>query len=320
MLFSGKRYSRVLKSSRFPYYGVPVSTEGQEHVPSSIGPMTRDLSSICYITQLITNSNPWDLDPRCTPLPWNELSFREIQQRPLVIGIILDDGVVKVHPPITRALQDLSAALRAHGHETLIWDTSDHASAIELMDKYYTVDGGEDIRRDIDAGGEPYIPHVEALVNRGKPISVYEYWQLNKKKVAAHKKYLDKWNNTRSPSGKKVDILLSPALPHTSLPHRKFKWVGYTKIWNFLDYPALVFPVHFVRKDVDLITGEEEYVPRNSIDEWNWNLYDPEEVDGYPVNLQIIGRKLEEERVLGAATVIEQVWKSFKCENGNGTK
>ena len=56
------------------------------------------------------------------------------------------------------------------------------------------------------------------------------------------------------------------------------------------------------------------------IDEWNWNLYDPEEVDGYPVNLQIIGRKLEEERVLGAATVIEKVWKSFKCENGNGTK
>ncbi|KAJ5231353.1 uncharacterized protein N7469_005941 [Penicillium citrinum] len=306
-------YGLKPSSSRFPYYGVPVSTEGQEHVPSSIGPMTRDLASICYITQLITNSRPWDLDPRCTPLPWNELLFREIQQRPLVIGIILDDGVVKVHPPITRVLNELSAALREHGHETLLWDTSDHASAIELMDTYYTVDGGEDIRRDIDAGGEPYIPHVEALVNRGKPISVFEYWQLNKRKITAHKKYLDKWNNTRSPSGKPVDILLSPALPHTSVPHRKFKWVGYTKIWNFLDYPALVFPVDRVRAETDQKGEEEDYVPRNSIDEWNWNLYDENQVYGYPVNLQIIGKKLEEEKVLGAASVIEKIWKGSRA-------
>ncbi|KAJ5397299.1 hypothetical protein N7509_005412 [Penicillium cosmopolitanum] len=276
-------YGLKPSSSRFPYHGLPVSTEGQEHVPSS--------------------------NPRCAPLPWNELSFREIQQRPLVIGLILDDGVVKVHPPIARALRELSAALKAAGHEIVIWDTSDHATAIEIMDQYYTVDGGEDIRRDIAVAGEPYIPHVEALVNRGKPISVYEYWQLNKRKAAAHKKYLDKWNGARSDSGKPVDILLSPTLPHTSVPHRKFRWVGYTKIWNFLDYPALTFPVDQVKADRDQLP-EEPYKPRNSVDEWNWNLYDAEQVDGYPVNLQIIGRKLEEEKVLGAATVIEKIWKS----------
>ncbi|CAI7583127.1 unnamed protein product [Penicillium pancosmium] len=302
-------YGLKPSSSRFPYHGLPVSTEGQEHVPSSVGPMTRDLASICYITQLIANARPWNLDPRCAPLPWNELSFREIQQRPLVIGLILDDGVVKVHPPIARALRELSATLKAAGHEIVSWDTSDHSAAIEIMDQYYTVDGGEDIRRDIAVAGEPYIPHVEALVNRGKPISVYEYWQLNKRKAAAHKKYLDKWNAARSDSGKPVDILLSPTLPHTSLPHRKFRWVGYTKIWNFLDYPALTFPVDRVRADSDQLPVES-YTPRNPVDEWNWNLYDAEQVDGYPVNLQIIGRKLEEEKVLGAATVIEKIWKS----------
>jgi Asp-tRNA(Asn)/Glu-tRNA(Gln) amidotransferase A subunit family amidase len=216
---------------------------------------------------------------------------------------------VRVHPPIARALRELSATLKAHGHEIVSWDTSDHAAAIETMDQYYTVDGGEDIRRDIEVAGEPYIPHVEALVNRGKPISVYEYWQLNKRKAAAHKKYLDKWNAARSDSGKSVDILLSPTLPHTSVPHRKFRWVGYTKIWNFLDYPALTFPVDRVRADRDQLPVES-YTPRNSVDEWNWNLYDSEQVDGYPVNLQIIGRKLEEEKVLGAATVIEKIWKS----------
>ena len=226
----------------------------------------------------------------------------------MVIGLIVDDGVVKVHPPIARALRELSAALKAQGHEVIAWDTADHSACIELMDIYYTVDGGEDIRRDISVAGEPFIPHVEALVNRGKPISVYEYWQLNKRKIAAQKKYLDKWNATRSPSDKPVDVLLSPTLPHTSIPHRKVRWVGYTKIWNFLDYPALSFPVDQVRAQQDQVPAEP-YVPRNALDEWNWNLYDASQVDGYPVNLQLVGRKLEEEKVLGTATAIEKIWK-----------
>lgn len=224
----------------------------------------------------------------------------------MVIGLIMDDGMVKVHPPIARALQEVSAALEAQGHEVIIWDTTDHAACIELMDIYYTIDGGEDIRRDISVAGEPFIPHVEALVNRGKPITVYEYWQLNKRKLAAQKKYLDQWNAARSPSGKPVDVLLSPTLPHTSVPHRKLRWVGYTKIWNFLDYPALSFPVDRVRAGQDQLPAEP-YLPRNPLDEWNWNLYNADHMDGYPVSLQIIGKRLEEEKVLGAATAIETV-------------
>lgn len=270
--------------------------------------MARDLDSICRITQLITSARPWDLDPRCVPIPWNETAFREIQERPMVIGLILDDGVVRVHPPIARALHELSAALKAQGHEIVPWYTGDHAACIELMDLYYTVDGGEDIRRDIGRAGEPYIPHVEALVNRGNPISIYEYWQLNKRKFAAQKSYLAKWNAVRSPSGKPVDVLLSPTLPHTSVPHRKFRWVGYTKIWNFLDYPAITLPVDQVRADRDELP-RDPYVPRNELDEWNWSLYDAGKLDGYPVNLQIIGKKFEEEKVLGAATAIENAWK-----------
>ncbi|KAJ5092272.1 hypothetical protein NUU61_007142 [Penicillium alfredii] len=295
-------------SRRFPYHGVAVSTEGQEHVPSSIGPMARDLSSICYFSRLVANSRPWNLDPRCAPPPWNDQAFQEIQERPMVIGLIVDDGVVKVHPPIARALEELSTTLKAHGHETLIWDVSGHAACIKLMDLFYTVDGGEDIRRDVSVAGEPFIPHVEALVKRGKAISVFEYWQLNKRKFAVQKKYLDQWNATRSPSGRPVDVLLSPTLPHTTVPHRNIRWVGYTKIWNFLDYPAVTFPVDRVRADRDSMPTVP-YTPRNALDEWNWNLYDAKELEGYPVNLQIIGKKLEEEKVLGAATIVEKIWR-----------
>lgn len=50
-----------------------------------------------------------------------------------------------------------------------------------------------------------------------------------------------------------------------------------------------------------------EYVPRNSNDAWNWERYDPETMDGHHVGLQIVGRRFEEEKVLGAAQQVEQL-------------
>lgn len=246
------------------------------------------------------------VDPRCAPLHWRDDIFNEIQSKPLVIGLVLDDGMVKVHPPIRRCLLQLADKLKAAGHEVIPWSTEEHPECIELMDAYFTVDGGEDVRRDVIAGCEPFLPHVEALVNRGRALSVYEYWQLNKQKMDLQKRYLDRWNNTRSPSGRSLDVLLTPTMPHMALPHRTCRWVGYTKVWNLLDYSALSFPVGQVDKELDKL-GEEPYEPRNSSDEWNWKLYDAEEMHGHPVSLQIVGQKLEEEKVLGVAVVLEKI-------------
>ncbi|KAB8237831.1 amidase signature domain-containing protein [Aspergillus alliaceus] len=177
------------------------------------------------------------------PLPWSENNFEEIQHRPMVVGLILDDGVVRVHPPIERVLRELSKKLQAKGHKVVMWDTSDHSEYIQLMDRYYTVNGCEDICRDVAVSGEPLIPHVEALVSRSKAISVYEYWQLNKRKVILQKKYLDKWNATLSPSGQPVDILLAPTTSHSAIPHRR-AWSGDRSGGlspSFLLYFGLVF-------------------------------------------------------------------------------
>lgn len=273
--------------------------------------MTRNLSSTIYVTKLLANSQPWTMNPRCTPLPWREDMFQEVQKRPLTVGLIRDDGVVRVHPPIARALEELTQSLQAAGHEVITWHAPDHKTCIDIMDRYYTSDGGEDIRRDVQAGGEPYIPHVEALVNRGSPISVYEYWQLNRRKLAAQKEYLDAWRQRSTKTGRVVDVLLAPTLAHVGVPHRHFKWIGYTKVWNVLDYPALTIPVgSFGREEPE----KGQYVARNPLDEWNWGLYEKykDAMEGHPMALQIVGRKLEEEKVLGAAAVIEDVWTKAK--------
>ncbi|QKD51970.2 amidase signature domain-containing protein [Fusarium oxysporum Fo47] len=293
-------------SGRLSYHGVEVTLEGQQHIPSAIGPMARTLTSLKLVTKLAIEAEPWKMDPQLPPLPWREDLFQNFVTKRLVIGSMLDDGMVKVHPPVERVFRNVVAKLEAAGHEVIEWDSSLNSSIIDIMDGYYAADGGEDIRRAVAAGGEPFIPQIEAFVNRGKPISAFEYWQLNKRKVATQQAYHDMWDSKRSTSGRSVDVLLVPTMPHTAVPHGSCRWTGYTKIFNFLDYTALVFPAGNASKD-----GDDRYfwdhIPRNETDAWNQQLYDPMAMDGRCVGLQIIGRRFEEEKVLGAAQQIHKL-------------
>lgn len=273
--------------------------------------MTRCIDSLVAVTKAVICAAPWNHDPKCSPIPWRTNLFEDAQNRPLRIAIMRDDGVVRPHPPVTRVLHEVATKLEQAGHDIVSWNPGTlHQECIDIMDQYYTADGGEDIRRDVEAGGEPYIPHVEALINKGKPISVYAYWQLNKQKLAAQKKFLELWTSTQSVNtGEEIDILLTPVMPHSAVPHRQCRWVGYTKIFNLIDYPAVVIPAGQVSKELD---GEaamttDSYNPRNSLDEWNWRLFDVDAMHGMPVGLQIVARRLHEERALGAAKVIDSI-------------
>lgn len=73
-----------------------------------------------------------------------------------------------------------------------------------------------------------------------------------------------------------------------------------------LDYSALTLPAGNVIRELDPV-DLPHYEPRNDIDKWNWELYDLESMAGHPIGVQVIGRRLEEERVLGAAQVVERV-------------
>ncbi|KAF4823527.1 Acetamidase [Colletotrichum tropicale] len=297
-------------SARLPYRGVPVSTEGQEHVPSSIGPMARSLSTIQMTMKHLINEKPWEMDSRCVPIPWREDVYQETLSRPLTIGVLFDDNVVRPHPPLTRVLRSAGESLRAAGHEVLEWNADLHEDCIRVMDLYYTADGCEDIRKDVIAGGEPFIPHVERLINRGKAISVYDYWQLNRRKWDMQQAYMEKWRSIRSPTtGRAVDILLMPPMPHSAVPHAGCRWVGYTKVWNFLDYPALVIRGGKVSQDD--MSEPWTYETRGPEDEWNKKLWEDNGKEmaslGLPVGLQIVGRKLEEETVLAAGKIIDDL-------------
>lgn len=265
------------------------------------------------ITKEIILQEPWTQDCRCVPIPWRQNIYDEVSNRKLTIGVIRDDGVVKPHPTISRVIEQAVAALQSEGHEVIEWKPDYHAECIEVMDAYFTVDGCEDIRRDVEAGGEPFIPAVERLIKRGDAISVFEYWQLNKRKKQLQQAYLEKWNKAISEeTGRVVDALITPPLPHAAVPHNGIKWVGYTKVWNLLDYTALVIPAGKVEpRDLEVAWDHE---PRNEMDEWNKKLWDDNKSEMVnnllPVDIQIVGRNLEEEKVLAIGKVIDGLLRS----------
>lgn len=121
------------QSTRLPYQDVLVSTEGQEHVPSVVGPMARSVSSLIRVMEAVIGAEPWRLDPKVAPIPWRRDPIDEIRNRKLVIGVMRDDGVVRVHPPIARVLDEAARKLEAAGHEIVEWMSDGHADAIAVM-------------------------------------------------------------------------------------------------------------------------------------------------------------------------------------------
>jgi Asp-tRNA(Asn)/Glu-tRNA(Gln) amidotransferase A subunit family amidase len=96
--------------------------------------MTRNVESLAAVTKAVIGAMPWNYDPKCCPLPWRSGMFIEAQTRPLVIGIMHDDGVVKPHPPVARVLQEVVTILQNAGHELVPWTPGTiHQECINIM-------------------------------------------------------------------------------------------------------------------------------------------------------------------------------------------
>ena len=123
------------------------------------------------------------------------------------------------------------------------------------------------------------------------------------------------WNQTadKSGTGRPVDAIICPVAPTLAPKHNETKWWGYTSYWNLADYPAVVFPAHTFSKssgrgeiERHRLNGHHHHngtlneLDQTVQDEWDEDVY-----DGFPVCLQLVGRRLNEEKLLGILGVVE---------------
>ena len=77
-----------------------------------------------------------------------------------------------------------------------------------------------------------------------------------------------------------------------------------------IDYTAGVMPITKVSAETDVLSPETRRELTNSIARDAYKHYDAAKMDDLPVGVQIIGRRLEEEKVLAGMKLIKRLSRS----------
>ncbi|EXJ93382.1 hypothetical protein A1O1_01774 [Capronia coronata CBS 617.96] len=288
-------------TKRIPGKGMKHVAAGKESIHGTIGPLAQSRETINLFMKTILDNEPWRHDAGLTVKPWTP----ETITAPLKVAIEWHDGVVKPHPPVIRALQMVADACKAAGMDVVDWEPYKHDKAWDIVSGLYFPDGGEAILAPIKESGEPIMPLTKFIVEQPnvKNRTMHEYWDLCVERDTYRDEYAAHWSSMAE-SGKEVDVIICPTTPGAAPLHDTATYWPYTSQWNLLDYPAAVFPVTFVDPDKD--KKDENYVPMNDQDKYNYDLYDPQKWVGAPVSLTIVGRRQMDEKVMAALELVEK--------------
>lgn len=280
------------------------SNLGQESVPSVSGPMSRSIDDIdLYMKTYINQGKPWELDAWCIPLPWKEVLKPE--PKDLTIAVMYDDGLVKVSPPIQRAMKQVILKLANAGAKIVEFKPIRTVEAYETINKLYNCDGNSMQRKLLGDSGEPLAKLTKWCLNYGdgdKVYSVPENRKLNDIRDSLRQEY------TTYLVENKIDFILCPTYNNVApQPECVYNW-SYTSLFNLLDFPTLAFQTGMFQ-DPKLDTWDpdhQNYKYRSDLEKLECNNYDPEIFKGAPIGLQLAGKRYSDESVVAAGkTIIE---------------
>ncbi|KAJ7170111.1 general amidase [Mycena filopes] len=311
--------------NRIPYAGCANSMEGQDSVPSVLGPLSNTLEGIKIFFKAVLSQRPWLKDAMVIRKHWSEEEYKLVDHGnggKMCFAIMWDDGVIAPHPPILRGLAMTKKALLAAGHQVIDWKPHKHAEISQTISGIWKSGALEDYKTATAPSGEPIIssmgiiPEDVELAFRTSPkaASAFELWQIQKKKRDLRQEYLELWAATISQTGtgRPVDAVICPVAPYTAPPHGLNKSAQYTMSWNLLDYPALVVPVAKVDPVLDVKQTRNQFY--SEADRENYELYDPATYHNAPVSIQVVGRTSEDEAVIAMSEVVDQALRMSKSK------
>ncbi|KAF7762070.1 hypothetical protein Agabi119p4_8663 [Agaricus bisporus var. burnettii] len=312
---------------RTPYAGNVNSLEGLNSVYSVLGPLTTSLETVKTFMSSVISKEPWQYDPLVIRKKWNEDEYRLCDHnggKQLCFAILWDDGMVRPHPPVLRALETARGALTRAGHKVIDWDPAGLAEVNNVASKLWGSVGKQDSLAVTSLSGEHLIttmrPEVEDLENlfelpsryKALNLTAFEFWQVNVLQRQLRQEYLDRWRETANVTGtgRPVDAIIAPVAPYAAMPHGQHRNAVYTTVWNILDYPAIAIPVTTVDPILDVKRERSSFY--NEDDRTNWEYYGPEKFKDAPVGIQVVGRTLQEEALIGMTEIVDRSLKTYQ--------
>ncbi|GAB7357576.1 hypothetical protein MBLNU459_g0086t1 [Dothideomycetes sp. NU459] len=335
--FSGC-YSLRCSTGRWPKAGVDTSMPGQEGIPSVFSPMTRTLSDLTYFSRAFIQTEPWKFDNTVHPLAWrSEISDKFHEKKRLRVGVLRTDGVVDPSPACARALQTAVSALESQGHECfdVVAPAAPYSpyEALVLASQLLNADGTTTFKSFFRSGEKTdpgarqmsfymslprpirylhylWVKYIRRdtiwadLLKSFSPKSAAENWALVAKREAYKSKWFEWWNDQGE-----MDVLLTPPNATPAVPHDGMRDAvsscGYTFLFNLLDYSCGILPVTHVDATKDALPKDFNIRKLNGVAQGAYKLYDAKAMAGLPVAIQVVGRRLEEEKVLAVMERIE---------------
>lgn len=332
-------YSLRCSTGRWPKVGINTSMPGQEGVPSVYSPMARTLDDLTYFTKSFIEMKPWELDYTVHPIPWRQELYEHVEAaKTLRVGFMSSDGVCPPSPAIARGLDLTAAALRSAGHTVThvpvesFPATATPALGLQIAAVLLCADGGKTYKSFFrtcetnDPGAAQinfymslprpikylwylytrYIkrdPLWASILRYFHPLSAVEQWKWVAKREAFRSTWFDWWSQAEQD----FDFILCPANATPALPHGAMKDAvsscGYTFLWNLLDYTTGIVPVTKVDAEKDKLATD--FKPQNGIEKGAYKYYDSVKMAGLPCAVQVVGRRLAEEKVLAYMKIVE---------------
>ncbi|KAF8157133.1 amidase signature domain-containing protein [Crassisporium funariophilum] len=336
-------------AGRFPMWGSVSSMMGLEGVPIVASPMAGNLEDLQEFWKRVISSEPWQYDHTCVPIPWKNIHLRD-EGRKLKWGVMWDDGTIPPSPACKRALSLVISALKKQGHEVVDFQPPDVVEGLKIGYQLLFSDGGHQIRSGLSPN-ETLNPPAKSLldllklplfikkilaffVSSSDPLTSQLYSIMHAKTVvedrnltAARDNYRAEWHKEWIEEG--LDFVLTvphslPALENGTSEKTTLMSAGYTFLFSLLDYTAGVLPVTFVDKLVDKLpedfTQSDQFQSFTSIAKNTYSVYDVEKMHGLPLGVQVVGRRLEEEKVLEGMQVIEAALRKQGSVFASGVK
>ncbi|RDW87688.1 hypothetical protein BP5796_03382 [Coleophoma crateriformis] len=327
-------YSLRCSTGRWPKNGMCTSMPGQEGIPSVFSPMTRTLPDLTYFTKSMIGMQPWKYDHSVHPIPWRADTFQEFsEKKKFKVGVLRTDGVVDPSPACARAVDQVVAALKKEGHEVVDVQPPSPYEALCIASELLNSDGCKTFRSFFrtgeweDTGAKQmarymalprifkwvyyaWVKYVRrddiwaGLLKNWHEKSAYEQWKLVAKREAFKAKFHDWWEQVA-----KIDFMITPPNATPAVPHDGMKDAvsscGYTFLFNLLDYTCGIMPITHVDQGLDALPASFSMKPLNGVARGAYKHYDATAMHGLPVAVQIVGQRLEEEKVLAIMERIE---------------
>ena len=284
---------------------LPDGFAAELNILCSTGPMCRSLRDMDFYMNILISSKMYLHDPRVIPFPWTGLKT-PLPNKPLKIGLMLNDGNIIPQPPVLRALGWAKSKLSEHSDLFSVkpYHPYNAAEAISLIRRYYWPDGALTHRHAMEETGEPVFPLTEISMADGssdRECTASEVLAQRLTRDQFRCDFAEHWN------AQDVDFVLCPVFVGPASAHDTAKYWNYTALWNFLDYPGAVIPT-----GLSVGAGEkgkgyaEDYEPLSTQCADVKKMWEKTDFVGAPICLQVVARRYHDNELFGALGVLQK--------------